>query len=131
MRRVRASHILRAGARMTLLATVAFSFAAPLRATADELPMFSCPQGNAQLCYAQGQGKCRKSNARADAQSACELWTDACAECQAAISNCFERWAEPIFEGSAECTACHAELTACMAAVDKEYWPTREQRKDH
>ncbi len=96
----------------------------------DEIPPFTCAQGNPQLCYAQGQGKCRKANTRPDAQSACELWTDACVECQAAISNCFERSDEPVFEGSAECTACHAELVACMAAVDKEYWPTREQRKD-
>jgi hypothetical protein len=99
-------------------------------AWADDLPTFACAQGNPQLCYAQGQGKCRKANARPDAQAACELWTEGCVECQAAISNCFERSAEPIFEGSAECTACHSELIACMAAVDKEYWPTREQRKD-
>lgn len=107
---------------------LALLYVAP--AWADALPTFSCAQGNPQLCYAQGQGKCRKANTRADAQAACELWTEGCVECQASISNCFERWAEPIFEGSAECTACHSELVACMGAVDKEYWPTREQRKD-
>lgn len=118
------------------VSTAATAFAAVLLtlmhaapASADELPTFSCSQGNPQICYAQGQGACRKSYAGHDAQADCELWTDACVECQAAISNCFERSAEPIFEGSAECTACHAELVACMAAVDKEYWPDRAQQK--
>ncbi len=129
-----------AGARyrsFRLISTAAAALAALLVVPAyiapawgDDLPTFACAQGTPQLCYAQGQGKCRKANARPDAQAACELWTDGCVECQAAISNCFERSPEPVFEGSAECTACHAELVACMAAVDKEYWPTREQRKD-
>ena len=120
-----------AGMAAAILAPLLLALLRTTPATADDLPTFSCAQGNPQLCYAQGQGRCRKANARTDAQSACELWTDGCVECQSAISNCFERSAEPVFEGSAECTACHAELVACMAAVDKEYWPSREQRKDN
>lgn len=130
MRGTRASNALRAGVLMAGLAAATLATLTGWQARADELPMFACAQGNAQLCYAQGQSRCRKSNARADAPSACEIWTEACLECQAAISNCFERWSEPILEGSAECTGCHVELTACMAAVDKEYWPNREQTED-
>ena len=118
------------GMPMAVLACALALLFPAVQAGAEDLPTFSCAQGKPHFCYKQGQGTCRKNNARPDAQAACELWTEACVECQAAITNCFERSAEPVFEGSAECTACHAELTACMAAVDKEYWPNRQQRKE-
>ena len=94
-------------------------------ALAEDMAVDTCAQGKPQYCFKYGQTTCRKKNSLPKAAEACEQWTLACVEGQTAIAYCFERSAEPILDGSAECTACRAELEACMVQTDKQYWPNR------
>lgn len=94
------------------------------RAGDDEM-VYKCERGRPHYCLKYGQGLCRKTNSLPNKDQACEDWTEACVECQTAIGNCFERSAEPVLQGSAECTACQAEMHSCMEAADKQYWPNR------
>lgn len=95
-------------------------------ARAEDLPVQSCTHGKPHHCEKYGRGLCLKTNSLANRDEACEQWTFACVDCQTAIGNCFERSTEPVLEGSAECTACRAEMNSCMAAADKQYWPNRQ-----
>ena len=95
-------------------------------ANGEDVPLYSCARGKPHYCLKYGQGICRKHNSLPDAAAACEQWIQECIECQTAIANCFERSAEPVFDGSAECTACRAEMQACMTLADKQYWPNRQ-----
>lgn len=105
-----------------LLASAAF---AALAHAGEDMTEMNCKADLPTVCYEQGQAECAKSNAHPDKQTACAAWVDGCAECQAGIQYCFERSKEPVLDGSAECTACKEEVAACMAALDKEFWPNR------
>ena len=98
-------------------------------ALGDDVPVYGCERGRPHYCFKYGQALCRKLNSHADAEAACAEWTQACVECQSAISNCFERTPEPVLQGSAECTACQTEMKACMDVIDKEYWPNRDEQR--
>lgn len=112
-------------ALMPAAAAVLIMCGAVTMAAAEDIPLMACARGRPHYCLKYGQGQCPKKNSAPNAAYACEQWTQACIECQTAIAYCFERTPERILEGSAECTACHAELNACMKSIDKEYWPNR------
>lgn len=109
---------------LLFLAVLAILAANPRAMFADEM-IYKCERGRPHYCLKYGQGVCTKTNSLANKAQACEQWTEACVDCQTAIDNCFERSPEPVLQGSAECTACRAELQTCMAAIDSKYWPNR------
>ncbi len=85
----------------------------------------ACARGKPSYCFKYGGNRCKKSNAAADATTACAKWVEYCLDCQTGIHACFDRFGGDVKAGSEACNTCHEEMSACMAKIDKQYWPNR------
>jgi hypothetical protein len=110
----------------TLLSCLLLAFCAvPATARAEEV--YRCQIGKPSYCGKYGGHLCEMWNSAPGKSAACARWTAACLDCHAEIPACFGH-VRPL-STAPSCKRCSTRWHACMARIDRRFWPNRMTRK--
>lgn len=107
------------------LITILSALLAP-PACAEEV--YRCHIGKPSYCFKYGGHLCEMWNNAPDKPAACAKWTSACLDCHNEIPVCLGN-KRPL-SNAPSCKRCDTKWLACMAKIDKRFWPNRQTRTE-